>query len=179
MRGESFPVAALNVVQFPTASVVSTFEDAWSLIPASMKTRSLSRAKLKPIWDRHAKTAGGQDVLIGALRAYLKGDKDLPKSGGPGLQVWLNQGKYDHWIEAGNSVVEAEGLPDRPTFPDEAIRASVVASCGLGWVVSYLDPCELHSDGFITPKTGFALGKLRENARELKAAGIMGIRPKA
>lgn len=168
----------LNVVPFPTASVVSSFDQAWAAIPASMKTRSLSRAKLKPIWDRHAKAVGGQDVLIAALRAYLKGDKDLPKSGGPGLQVWLNQGKYDHWLEAGNSVVEADPASDRGTFPDRAIRASVVASCGLGWVVSYLDPCELHPDRFITPKTGFALGKLKEKARELKAAGVAGIRPK-
>ena len=169
----------LNVVPFPTASVVSSFDQAWAAIPASMKTRSLSRAKLKPIWDRHAKAVGGQDVLIAALRAYLKGDKDLPKSGGPGLQVWLNQGKYDHWLEAGNSVVEADPASDRGTFPDRAIRASVVASCGLGWVVSYLDPCELHPDRFITPKTAFALGKLKEKARELKAAGVAGIRPKA
>ena len=169
----------LNVVQFPTASVVSTFDDAWSLLPASMKTRSLSRAKLKPLWDRHARAIGGQDRLLGALRAYLKGDKDLPKSGGPGLQVWLNQEKYDHWLEAGNSVVQDVSDPDRPVFPDRTIRASVVASCGLAWVVSYLDPCELHADGFITPKTGFAVAKLKERAGELKAAGVKGIRPKA
>lgn len=168
----------LNVVQFPTASVVSTFDDAWQAIPATMKTRSLSRAKLKPIWDAAAKRVGGQDVLLGALRAYLKGDKDLPKSGGPALDRWLRNEKYDHWLEAGNSVVEAVSDSDRPTFPDKAIRASVVASCGLAWVVSYLDPCELHPDGFITPKTGFAVAKLKERKDDLKAAGVAGIRLK-
>jgi hypothetical protein len=169
----------LNVVPFPTASVVSTFEEAWRDIPASMKTRSLSRAKLKPLWDAAAKRVGGQDVLLAALRAYLKGDKDLPKSGGPALDRWLKYERWDHWLEAGNSVVELSAKIGQLVFADPDIRASVVASCGLGWVVSYLDPCELHPDRFITPKTGFALGKLKEKARELKAAGVMGIRPKA
>lgn len=73
------------VLQFPTEAVQSSFTDAWAAIPSTMKTRSLSRAKLKPIWDAAAKRVGGQDVLLGALKAYLKGDKDLPKSGGPAL----------------------------------------------------------------------------------------------
>jgi hypothetical protein len=147
-----------------------------------MKTRSLSRAKLKPIWDRHAKALGGQDRLLGALKAYLKGDKDLPKSGGPGLQVWLAAERYDHWLEDATCSVLTEKLTDgseRVRFPNESIRIAVLRATDEAWVRSYLDPCELHPDGFITPKTGFAMGKLREKARELKAAGIMGIRLKA
>lgn len=171
-----------QLIDFPTASVQSSFEDAWSLLPSSMKTRSLSRAKLKPIWDRHAKQAGGQDVLLGALRAYLKGDKDLPKSGGPGLQVWLNNGKYDHWIESGNSVVADVSQDDEIGFPDRAIRDHCIKALGLAWVKSYLDPCEMvpgpHGP-LIVPKTGYARTKLEEQKHILKAAGLYGMRAKA
>ncbi len=120
--------------------------------------------------------------MLGALKAYLKNDKDLPRTGGAGLQVWLRAERYDHWIDGPTCSVLAETLThdgERVRFSDESIRVAAVASCGEAWVRSYLDPCELHPDRFITPKTGFALGKLKEKARELKAAGVMGIRPKA
>lgn len=166
------------VLNFPTAAVQSSFEDAWSLLPISMRTRSLSRAKLKPIWDRHAKALGGQDRLLGALRAYLKGDKDLPKSGGPGLQVWLMAERYDHWLEGENSVVFV-APDDKPAFPDKRIRDAVLASQGLPFVISYLDPCQL-VDGplgpLLQPKTDYARKKLMEHAKLFKSLGLYGIR---
>lgn len=168
-----------------TAEIVhleaNRFDDGWASIPASMKTRSESRAKVRKVWDMHAKRCGGQEALLGALRAYLKGDKDLPKSGGPGLQVWLRAEKYDHWIDGASCSVFAEIQTDgtqRVRFPDESIRIAVVASVGEGFARSYLDPCQWHEDGFITPKTTTAMEKLKDKASALKAAGIAGIRRK-
>jgi hypothetical protein len=173
-------MAALNVIPFPVKEA-NTFDDAWSLIPQSMKTRSKSRRLLRPIWDRHAKALGSQDRLLAALRAYLAGDKMLAKSGGPGLQVWLSEERYDHWLEDSTCSVFAEKQTDgseRVRFPDESIRARIVAVCGEGYTRSYLDPCTLHPDGWITPATNLARGKLVEKGRLLKEAGLVGIRQK-
>ena len=171
-------MAAAEIIQFPVREA-NTFDDAWSLIPQSMKTRSKSRRLLRPIWDRHAKALGGQDRLLAALRAYLAGDKMLAKSGGPGLQVWLSEERYDHWLEDSTCSVFAEKHTDgseRVRFPDESIRVRIVAMCGEGYTRSYLDPCTLHPDGWITPATEYAKNKLRERGRDLKAAGLVGIR---
>lgn len=111
--------------------------------------------------------------------ASLAGDKMLAKSGGPGLQVWLSEERYDHWLEDSTCSVFAENptdAPDRVRFPDESIRVRIVAALGEGYTRSYLDPCTLHPDGWITPATGYAKGKLMEKGRELKAAGLYGIR---
>lgn len=167
------------VLQFPTEAVQSSFVDAWAAIPSTMKTRSLSRAKLKPIWDAAAKRVGGQDVLLGALKAYLKGDKDLPKSGGPALDRWLKNEKYDHWLEGENSVVSIVRNSHNSEFPDKRIRDAVLASQGLPFVVSYLDQCQL-VDGplgpLLQPKTDYARRKLLEHAGLFKSLGLYGIR---
>jgi len=172
------------VLQFPTEAVQSSFVDAWAAIPSTMKTRSLSRAKLKPIWDAAAKRVGGQDVLLGALKAYLKGDKDLPKSGGPALDRWLKNEKYDHWLEGENSVVSdasqnGYGPTKTITFPDKRVRDAVLASQGLPFVVSYLDQCQLVDSPLgplLQPKTDYARRKLLEHAGLFKSLGLYGIR---
>lgn len=168
--------ATLRLVE--TAEIVNLeenrFLDGWALLPDSMKKRSESRAKCRKLWDDHARRCGGQEALLGALRAYLKGDKDLPKSGGPGLQVWLRAERYDHWLVDPD---EPTRLSNRQTFP-EPMRGKILSSTGSEWVVSYLDPSILHEDQFITPATEFARKKLLEKASVLKAAGVAGLRKK-
>lgn len=171
-----------KIIAFPSAAVTCSFDSAWAVTPTTMKTRSESRAKLRPLWAFHAKRCGGQDRLEAAFRAYLKGDKDLPKSGGPGLQVWLRAEKYDHWLEGTNSVVSdsltVEGVT-RSQFPQTSIRDACIASIGLGWTISYLDRCgiaEGPNGPVLTVKSPTAAERLREKAKELKALGLYGIR---
>lgn len=164
-----------QLFQFPVAAVQNTFEDGWAILPTTMKTRSLSRAKLRPIWDAAAKRVGGHDILLSALQSYLKGDKDLPKSGGPALDRWLKNEKYDHWLVEGSSVVVAQMNGEQaPRFP-EPFRASLVASCGETWVVSYIDRFKL--DGtvlVVSSKT--AASRIREKADAMKVAGLTALR---
>lgn len=164
-------MAVLRLVE--TAEIVklepNRFDDGWKLLPDTMKKRSDSRAKVRKVWDMHAKRCGGQDKLLAALRTYLSGDKDLPKSGGPGLQVWLRAEKYDHWMPDEASIAMAE----TPPYPQ---RPALIKSLGEPFVKSYIDSGTVHDDGFITPRTDYAKGKLMEKARELKQAGIAGIR---
>jgi hypothetical protein len=113
------------------------------------------------------------------LRAYLAGDKMLTKSGGPGLQVWLSEERYDHWLEDETCSVFSEKLTDgtqRVRFADEAIRVRIVAALGEAFTRSYIDPAVMHPDGWITPATNLARGKLVEKGRLLKEAGLIGIR---
>lgn len=163
------------LLQFPVAQVQSTFEAAWAALPSTMKTRSLSRAKLRPIWDTAAKRVGGQDVLFAALNAYLKGDKDLPKSGGPALDRWLKNEKYDHWLDVGSSVTAPIAQDDsRPRFP-EPFRAKLIASCGEGWVISYIDRARLDGTVLVV-SSPTAAGRIKEKREAMKAAGLTAMR---
>lgn len=167
-----------QVLSFPQ-SAVSTFDEAWRVLPQTMKTRSESRRKLAPLWNDHARRVGGQDVLLAALQAYLKGDKDLPKSGGPGLQVWLRSERYDHWLEGPSCSVYTEVTSDGdklPKFP-EPFRTALVQSCGEGWVRSYIDQCSLEGSVLIVPAgKNTAASRIREKARDMKAAGLTALR---
>jgi hypothetical protein len=164
-------MAAAQIIPFPMREA-NTFDDAWSLIPQSMKTRSKSRRLLRPVWDRHARQLGSQERLLAALKAYLAGDKMLAKSGGPGLQVWLTEERYDHWLTDDACSVFASD--DRTRFP-EPFRSLVLKATDEGWVRSYLDPC-VFVDGWIVPATEYAKGKLRDRGQMLKSAGLLGIR---
>lgn len=163
------------LLQFPTAAVTCTFDSAWAALPTTMRTRSWSRAKLRPLWALHAKRCGGHDKLEAAIRAYLKGDKDLPKSGGPGLQVWLHNEKYDHWITEGSSIIAAvmEG-DDLPRFP-QPFRAALVASCGEAWVVSYIDRAKLDGTVLVVASPT-AASRIREKGLAMKEAGLTALR---
>jgi len=150
----------------------NTFDEAWSLRAGQMRKRGDGQDKTRKLWNRHAAKVG-QERLLEALRGYLR-EKE-PTCGFCGLSVWLNGEKYDHWLP---SIADASNpTTERPRFHEPA-RSCLVKQLGESWVISYLDPCTLHPDGWITPATGYAKGKLVEKGRELKAAGLVGIRAK-
>lgn len=159
------------VVQFPTRS---TFNDAWALREGQMKKRGDGSEKTKLAWDKAAKKVG-QLQLLEALKKFLRETKE-PTCGHPGLSVWLNGQRYDHWLPSDG---ERLGLPQakRPVAP-EPVRARCLCELGEAFVLSYLDPCVFHEDGWITPATEFARKKLLEKGKTLKASGLMGIRNK-
>jgi len=160
-------VSAANVIAFPKRDA-NTFDEAWTLRAGQMRKRGDGQEKTRKLWNRHAAKVG-QDRLLEALRGYLR-EKE-PTCGFCGLSVWLNGEKYDHWLASAEAVAKVE----RPPYPQ---RPALIAALGEPFVVSYIDPATIHSDGWITPATGFAKGKLIEKARELKAAGLVGIRVK-
>ena len=163
-------MAALNVIPFPVKEA-NTFDEAWACRAGQMKKRGDGSEKTRKLWNRHAAKVG-QERLLEALRGYLR-EKE-PTCGFCGLSVWLNGEKYDHWLP------QAPQPGDKPQlalsrFP-EPIRSVLEKQLGDGWCVSYLDPCTLHPDGWITPATNLARGKLVEKGRILKEAGLVGIR---
>ncbi len=150
----------------------ATFDAAWGLLPETMRRRSESRAKCRVLWDREAKRLGGQLSLLARLKTYLRDDRDLVKSGGPGLQVLMRQGRLEHWVE---TVSEAN--PVEP-FPMAGLRAEVAAQRGEAFCRSYLDRCSVETSKslvLIVP-THYAIDKLKEVGATMKAHGITGMR---
>ena len=161
-------MTAANVIPFPMREA-NTFDDAWQARAGQMRKRGDGQDKTRKLWNRHAAKVG-QERLLEALRGYLR-EKE-PTCGFCGLSVWLNGEKYDHWLE----VPQPDGNTEpRQRFPDK-YRSRLCEVLGEPFVISYIDPCTLHPDGWITPATEYAKGKLRDRGRDLKAAGLVGIR---
>lgn len=161
--------ALSNVVPFPTPEP-SSFADAWALLPDQMKKRSESKAKVEILWNREAKRLGGQADILQRLKTYLRDDKDIQRTGGPGLQVILRAGKLEHWQPRQEGVsISADA------FPHTAVRSHLLAVCGASWVASYLDQCEVDGTTIIV-RTDYAIGKLKEHREVFKAAGFTGMK---
>lgn len=159
-------VAVDGVVQpMPEAS---SFDAAWACRAGQMKTRGEGREKTRKLWVEAEKKVGCARLLE-ALKRYL-GQKE-PAWGFRGLSVWLNGEQYDHWLPSDAAPAIAVGQ-------QYSQRSALVLSLGEPFVLSYLDPCAFHEDGYITPATDFARKKLLEKASILKAAGLAGIRRK-
>lgn len=86
----------------------SAFSAAWDLCTADMRRRSLSRSATYPHWRRQALIAGDATILRSALEAYLRGDPDVKRTGGPGFHLWLKDGTWDHWT--GEQAASAPGF---------------------------------------------------------------------
>lgn len=160
-----------NVLAFkPRAEVEpSTFETAWKLLPDTMRRRSQAKVKTEAIWNREAKRLGGQEELLQRLKTYLRDDKDLPRSGGPGFHILLQTGRLDHWVPMQQvpSFIDA--------FPHPGARRAVQDEKGEAFCRSYLDPCMIDGTTLVA-RTDYAIGKLREVGQILKQHGFTGVR---
>lgn len=150
----------------------STFETAWKLLPDTMRRRSQAKAKTEAAWNREAKRLGGHEELLQRLKTYLRDDKDLPRSGGPGFHILLTTGRLDHWVP----MQQTPAFIDQ--FPNPGARRAVQDLKGEAFCRSYLDPCEIEGTTLIA-RTSTAIDKLREVGPVLKQHGYTGVRPKA
>lgn len=160
-----------SVVAFKPREEVepSTFEAAWKLLPDTMRRRSQSKARTVAAWNREAQRLGGQEELLQRLKTYLRDDKDLPRSGGPGFHILLQSGRLDHWVP----MQQTPAFMD--AFPHPGARRSVMEARGEAFCRSYLDPCEIEGTTLIA-RTDFAIAKLREVGPALKAHGFTGVK---
>jgi uncharacterized protein YdaU (DUF1376 family) len=72
------------------------FTKLWDMAPPMMRKRAKSRAKVWPEWKRALRVADAPRILGGFAR-YKSMDADLPRSGGPGLHIWLKDRTWDEW----------------------------------------------------------------------------------
>lgn len=160
-----------NVVNLPVREP-STFDQGWDARQGMMRKRGDGKDKTRKLWERHAKKVGSAKLLE-SLKRYLREERE-PTCGYPGLSVWLNGERYDHWMPKERLEPRNETANRAP----DCLRRKILAVLGEPFCRSYLDPCTFHEDGYITPATGFAMKKLMEKASVLKACGVAGIRKK-
>jgi hypothetical protein len=164
-------VSSAEIVQFPK---VSTFDDAWALRKGQMRTRGDGREKTRKLWEKAAGKVGSARLLE-ALRRYLREEKE-PTCGYPGLSVWLNGERYDHWLSAFEITGDDKSTTCRPLAP-EPIRRKLMGALPESFVLAYVDPATF--DGlWIIPRTDTARKKLLEVKEVLRACGIAGMRQK-
>jgi hypothetical protein len=133
------------IIPFPK----DAFAEAWDCLTPTMRRRSLSREKVRAIWKDHAKRVGAE-TLLAALQRYLKEDTDLARSGGPGLQVWLRAGRYDHWIGEAPATSTPALIAER-RFADESLRESFVAKFTDERAIRWFDRCTLDNKTLVVP----------------------------
>lgn len=164
-------MTAANVVQLRPPGY--RFDEAWDA--RWNKQRGEGREATQKLWRKLA-AKWGDDALIEAMRAFKANDKDLQRTGGPGLSVWLNQGRFENWFL---TAAETELAGSFVSFPNVAVWTAAVEALGLPFCRSYLAPygwCE-ETSRLIVPRARLtAIERLKENARQLKACGVMGLK---
>lgn len=155
-----------NVVRIDFRAEASTFDDAWLLVPVTMRRRSKKMAALREAWDRHARDFG-QQKLLGSLRAYVR-DKDFDRHGGQALDRWLANGRYEHFASEATR-------PAAPQFSDPMVRRAVVGQLGEDFAVLYLDPCETAGKALIA-RTQVARDRLLKHRLLFKSLGFSGVK---
>lgn len=130
---------------------------AWDACTPQMRKRSDGREKTYAHWKRQVPLCGSGPDLVHALKAYCKGDDDVKRTGGPGLHVWLSDGRWDHWTTSGTGAAPTtravwSGPPE--------IRNAVIRETSSDFAGSYLDPCAWTGEA-ILPRNGYAADKLR------------------
>lgn len=114
----SLPVAKQAVLKAEPWAADTCFLAAWDAATPLMRKRSKSREKAWSEW-RVARTREAPERILAALRAYVRGDPDVPRTGGPGLHLWLRDRGWDTWLSE-----------DRPLIPgpvDPAVEAHRLA----------------------------------------------------
>lgn len=72
------------------------FAKLWEIATPEMRRRAKSKAKVWPEWRKIRKATDPASVL-GGLVAYLSGDPDVKRTGGPGLHIWLRDRTFEAW----------------------------------------------------------------------------------
>ncbi|RAK68796.1 hypothetical protein DJ019_01935 [Phenylobacterium kunshanense] len=67
------------------------------MAPPKMRVRAKSKAKVWSAWTAARKLALPKTILAGFAR-YKSMDTDLPRSGGPGLHIWLKDRAWEPWV---------------------------------------------------------------------------------
>lgn len=73
------------------------FQRFWRSASAEARGRT-SQAKTWGPFERAARIAGGRSVIADAYGRYVVEDRDVQRTGGPGLHTWLNDRRWEHWL---------------------------------------------------------------------------------
>lgn len=88
------------------------FERLWSIATPEARRRAKSKANAWEAWRKARKLAEPASIIAG-MGAYLLGDPDVKRTGGPGLQRWLADRTWENWGTAGNAPLGLDWSDDR------------------------------------------------------------------
>lgn len=88
------------------------FAKVWEIATPEMRRRAKSKAKVWPEW-RKIRKATDPSVVLAGLVAYLSGDPDVKRTGGPGLHIWLRDRTFETWACDTPSEMGAGWTEDR------------------------------------------------------------------
>lgn len=156
----------------------AAFERAWKVYAQLDGFRRSTKRLSWPQWRLVARVLG-EERLEAAVTAFVRDPKAreiAARCGAPGFQVWLRQGRYEHYLDAGQAtVVETR---TRDALPAEVWEA-VAYRWGQDYATSWLHRATVRDAILILP-TGTAADRLfRECASELARAGVrtlLGVR---
>lgn len=139
------------------------FAALWAAATPQMRTRSVGREKLWPIWKAAKAKAGGGKVLAEALKRYVAEDGDVGRSGGPALERWLRDGKWQHWTGAPPPSAPTAAAWPGPREVMDAVRA---LPDGERLATGYLAKCAWRETPrrAVVSANGFIVEELRKQA---------------
>ena len=130
------------------------FAQLWDAAPALMRKRAKSKAKVWPEWVRAKRHATGLAIVTGFLR-YKALDADLPRTGGPGLHIWLKDRTWEEWLEGSGESRTAAWTDAQWTVALRLWRESGQWSEGLGPPPGS-PGCRVPSNLIVSPVAGAA-----------------------
>jgi hypothetical protein len=92
---ETLPTVESQTVR-KRARAAKPIDALWDIAPATMRARS-SRKLAGAALERAEKTRS-LPTIVAAFKRYLANDRDLPRSGGPGLHLWIRD-KLENWLD--------------------------------------------------------------------------------
>lgn len=136
------------------------FAALWQGATDQMRRRSLAKAKLWPIWREAKAKAGGGVALVAAMARYRAGDPDVGRTGGPGIDRWLRDGVWEHWLGQAETQAPTTTWPGPPQ-----LRAAIVAAAGEDVARGYLDPATWDGPArAVVVRNAFMAERLRREA---------------
>ena len=161
----------------PPAVMPSTspsFERAWTHYAELDGLKRSTRRLSWPQWVIVARVHG-EAVLEAAVATFIRDPKareTAARCGAPGFQVWLRQGRYEHYLSVGEPAPVAK--PATRTVPDEIFNA-VSRRWGADYATSWLSGAKMSQShpGTLITATGISADRL---ARECKTVlGAVGV----
>lgn len=141
------------------------FERVQAVWPHSGLVRT-DYPKARAAFARWAGEVGADALVEAATRCAADPQFKAGSHGWPGLDRWLSAERWRPYLGAKAATVEpaAAGVAG-PRFPDEALRAAVVAATDEAFAVSYLDRAGWDVSGLrVLPKTATAAEALKRRA---------------
>ncbi len=153
------------------------FAAFWARCGPQMRTRS-SKAKAWQPW-RSVVAKIGAEALLAAVGRYVASDPDFQRSGGPGVHLWLKDGRWEHWLAPAPG--SGGGGGDPVLFPEREVRQACVIEFGEDWVRKNLDHCAWQQvpEKVIRAPNKFIAGNLHREASFFRALGIHSVKIKS